>query len=149
MRTLPAQDSIGPMLGEVETTAQPGMARGRSSRRYYTPGRTRTCDRRFRKPLLYPPELRAPEPGTIGVRAVGPSELTTAPDAPGRIRTCGLRFRKPPLYPPELRARTSVCDSLPSYAMLSIARWGPVEPPLPIGGPRVEGGFRVPTRTRF
>jgi hypothetical protein len=23
-----------------------------------TPGRTRTCDRRFRKPLLYPPELR-------------------------------------------------------------------------------------------
>lgn len=24
-----------------------------------TPGRIRTCDRRFRKPLLYPPELRA------------------------------------------------------------------------------------------
>ena len=31
------------------------MGRSRTS----TPGRTRTCDRRFRKPLLYPPELRA------------------------------------------------------------------------------------------
>ncbi len=26
-----------------------------------TPGRTRTCDLRIRNPLLYPPELRAPQ----------------------------------------------------------------------------------------
>jgi hypothetical protein len=60
------------------------------------PGRIRTCDRRFRKPLLYPPELRAQ-----GVE----KEAIALTNAPGRIRTCDLRFRKPPLYPPELRAR--------------------------------------------
>src|SRR5262249_19658061 len=36
------------------------------SKRSTTPGRTRTCDRRFRKPLLYPPELRGPESKRIG-----------------------------------------------------------------------------------
>ena len=33
---------------------------GRRLRTVFAPGRTRTCGPRFRKPVLYPPELRAP-----------------------------------------------------------------------------------------
>ncbi len=73
-----------------------------------TPGRIRTCDRRFRKPLLYPPELRAQlGPAQLGVAALHGWRSPPGRAAPGRIRTCDLRFRKPPLYPPELRARRS------------------------------------------
>ena len=71
-----------------------------------TPGRTRTCDRRFRKPLLYPPELRAHRSVTETHAEIAGPATGASRNAPGRIRTCDLRFRKPPLYPPELRART-------------------------------------------
>ena len=78
-----------------------------------TPGRTRTCDRRFRKPLLYPPELRAQQTGTARAVDDRPNGIRLPPRAaPGRIRTCDLRFRKPPLYPPELRARSLPCLDL-------------------------------------
>jgi hypothetical protein len=94
-----------------------------------TPGRTRTCDRRFRKPLLYPPELRAPHNRhhsrartARGARARDPAGQA----APGRIRTCDLRFRKPPLYPPELRARGVIeIDSQSRYGLLSTSLFGP------------------------
>lgn len=62
-----------------------------------TPGRIRTCDRRFRKPLLYPPELRArpagaargDEPETD--RALRSDELRPAGFEPA---TCGLGNRR-------------------------------------------------------
>ena len=63
-----------------------------------TPGRTRTCDRRFRKPLLYPPELRARSPGVNATLTDGPdtqarcgSELRPAGLEPA---TCGLGNRR-------------------------------------------------------
>ena len=54
------------------------------------PGRTRTTGTRFRKPLLYPPELRARYESKNGL--------------PGKIRTCDLLIRSQALYPAELRA---------------------------------------------
>ena len=54
------------------------------------PGRTRTTGTRFRKPLLYPPELRARYANKNGL--------------PGKIRTCDLLIRSQALYPAELRA---------------------------------------------
>ncbi len=72
-----------------------------------TPGRIRTCDRRFRKPLLYPTELRAQLARRSSAwRLTRLGVVPPSRAAPGRIRTCDLRFRKPPLYPPELRARS-------------------------------------------
>ena len=83
-----------------------------------TPGRIRTYDRRFRKPLLYPLSYGRDDGCSRGEIQTGTpvlrhGELDASRDetdrrpswnAPGRIRTCDLRFRKPPLYPPELRA---------------------------------------------
>ena len=54
------------------------------------PGRTRTTGTRFRKPLLYPPELRARYENKNGL--------------PGKIRTCDPLIRSQVLYPAELRA---------------------------------------------
>ena len=63
-----------------------------------TPGRIRTCDRRFRKPLLYPPELRAHEN-----RHSASHRLDTERERPDRKElrpagfepaTCGLGNRR-------------------------------------------------------
>ena len=78
-------------------------------RRGVRPAGSEPCDRRFRKPLLYPLELRAHR--CQGVRARGGSALRQD------LETCDQRFRKPPLYPPELRERptgdTGLLDSRP------------------------------------
>ena len=70
----------------------------REARFKSTPGRTRTCDRRFRKPLLYPPELRAHSrpaqlgPPTDGRKAqLSPRELRPAGFEPA---ACGLGNRR-------------------------------------------------------
>ena len=90
---------------KVKCHVSNGAARARRIGHWNTPGRIRTCDRRFRKPLLYPPELRArPARCSSRRRRGGRVSRPIRRAAPGRIRTCDLRFRKPPLYPPELRA---------------------------------------------
>jgi hypothetical protein len=63
-----------------------------------TPGRTRTCDRRFRKPLLYPPELRARNAKHVG-DCFATVEQSTGRDPDLRPAgfepaTCGLGNRR-------------------------------------------------------
>jgi hypothetical protein len=62
------------------------------------PGGTRTPGTRFRKPLLYPPELRAHNnPAAVcGALFIN--------GAPGEIRTPDLLIRSQTLYPAELQA---------------------------------------------
>src|SRR5580700_12275056 len=64
------------------------------------PGKTRTCDPWFRKPMLYPAELR----GLFGFDLLA--------HLPGRLILflTDLRFRKPLLYPAELRDRIRRAD---------------------------------------
>ena len=64
---------------------------------FNTPGRIRTCDRRFRKPLLYPTELRAhlfernSEKVSYPAGFLHPVELRPAGSEPA---TCGLGNRR-------------------------------------------------------
>jgi hypothetical protein len=64
-----------------------------------TPEGTRTPDTRFRKPLLCPPELRAPDVILLYINVIGKQS-----GAPAGIRTPDLQIRSLLLYPAELRA---------------------------------------------
>ena len=66
------------------------------------PGRTRTTGTRFRKPLLYPPELRAQ------------NIVSNKNGDPGRIRTCDLLIRSQALYPAGLRSHSFNGTLVPS-----------------------------------
>jgi hypothetical protein len=68
---------------------------GSDGPRFGTPGRTRTCDPRLRRPLLYPAELRAhvwdPRPGNTS--AVWPNSAPDRNPAPSgdRVRSSAAR----------------------------------------------------------
>ena len=69
------------------------------------PGRTRTCNRRLRRPVLYPVELRAP----AGMIPAGPRRIhadrRSGAERPGRgrgIRTHDIQLPKLALYQAEL-----------------------------------------------
>ena len=71
------------------------------ARRYGAPGRTRTCNPRLRRPMLYPVELRA--------QSTSPPD--TAPQNDGR----GRRIRTAdPLLPKQMRYQTAPCPAFDS-----------------------------------
>src|SRR5687768_11684702 len=67
-----------------------------ATRRRGDPGKTRTCDLRFRKPLLYPAELRDHEPLNIRLEQRKPPPKVTL--KPGRVypktQASGPRIRR-------------------------------------------------------
>ena len=81
----------------------PSVAPRRSFRsaatRLGAPGRTRTCDPRLRRPMLYPAELRA------HILKVASSHQPTGRGS--RIRTCD------PLLPKQMRYQTAPCPDMP------------------------------------
>jgi integrase len=63
--TVDRLDALGTNGHKMGTLREKGRRSGRvSPRKPGAPGTTRTCDTRFRKPVLYPPELRGRETGT-------------------------------------------------------------------------------------
>jgi hypothetical protein len=91
----PSHESISNANNQCEFDARTGEKRGR----FGGPGATRTPDKRFRKPLLYPPELR----GHVAENGARVAESSKVRDgrrgpsctAPGWPRTCacGPRWR--------------------------------------------------------
>src|SRR6266566_1682740 len=87
------------LLARTCKTAPGRLSFSRSQKRAKSedgvPGKTRTCDPWFRKPMLYPAELR-------GLFRFGPLAHSENRITSGLT---GLRFRKPLLYPAGLRDR--------------------------------------------
>src|SRR5881296_2618928 len=58
------------LRGRVATPLPPqpqGRRRGRASAAWHAPDRIRTCDLRFRRPTLYPAELRALDRSSVAL----------------------------------------------------------------------------------
>ena len=76
----------------------------RSNTSIGAPGRSRTCDHRLRRPVLYPTELRAP----AGTKPTS-TPLVSSVGRGSRIRTCD------PLLPKQMRYQTAPCpEPMPS-----------------------------------
>jgi hypothetical protein len=79
--------------------------------RFGAPGRTRTCDPRLRRPMLYPAELRAQSGASShqhGSRWSGQRDSNPRPSAPkaDALPDCAMpRQKPPPLGPRIIRAR--------------------------------------------
>jgi hypothetical protein len=79
-----------------------------------TPSRTRTCDLRFRRPLLYPVELSG--------QLSGRGDLNSRPPAPKAGALTGLRYA-PMRFSPKSKVENSRSQEVRSWTLASLCSW--------------------------